>query len=334
MLSLGKRLLGLGGTAAAGDACAACAPESLGCRPAQPGSVTPHDAHILLKLAAPPGADPAATDEAWWQDKVDGAPAPAAVSEALEQHREALGGIKVKVTAFDYLTPHPLAAGAGTTDMLVFPGGRLYRGLPLEQAGAAALAALAAAGAAAAAAAPAAAPAAEALPLPAPEPLGGLTLLVCVHVRRDARCATLGPPLAARLAALAAQRGLGEDRFRVFRSSHVGGHVHAGNVIVYGGGTAAASSAAAAPAGEGGAATATGGAARGGTLDGDWFGGLHAGNAEEFLDALLASKAEAGGAGDAALRRWWRGRIGMSKDQQVAFFEAAVSDIEDLGLRG
>ena len=26
-------------------------------------------------------------------------------------------------------------------------------------------------------------------------------------------------------------------------------------------------------------------------LDGDWFGGLHAGNAEEFLDALLNTKA-------------------------------------------
>jgi hypothetical protein len=29
---------------------------------------------------------------------------------------------------------------------------------------------------------------------------------------------------------------------------------------------------------------------RGKTTNGDWFGGLHTGNAEQFLDALLAAK--------------------------------------------
>lgn len=63
---------------------------------------------------------------------------------------------------------------------------------------------------------------------------------------------------------------------------------------------------------------------------GDWFGGLTARDAPAFLDALLACKAPRGAVGAADLRRWWRGRIGLDKPAQVAYFEAALKDIEDL----
>ena len=43
-----------------------CTPENLGCKPPEPGSVTPHAAHLLLKLPLPAGADRSKTDEAWW----------------------------------------------------------------------------------------------------------------------------------------------------------------------------------------------------------------------------------------------------------------------------
>lgn len=87
-----------------------------------------------------------------------------------------------------------------------------------------------------------------------------LSLFVCCHAARDARCGQLGPPLAASLHRLVRARGL-EEHVAVYATSHIGGHKYAGNVVCYG---------AVHP------------------CDGDWFGGVNAGNAESFLDALLA----------------------------------------------
>ena len=182
--------------------------------------------------------------------------------------------------AFDYLTPAPLDSSAATTDLLVFPGALLYRGLPLAQLPAASLAALPGVPSDAASAAAATAAGGEGPLLPEPERLGGITLLVCCHTARDRRCGELGGPLAAKLAELAAQHGLGPAEFRVFKTSHIGGHVYAGNVIVYysaESGSTSEGSGDAAPAGPA-------------ALNGDWYGGVWAGNAEAFLDALLAAK--------------------------------------------
>jgi hypothetical protein len=74
-------------------------------------------------------------------------------------------------------------------------------------------------------------------PLAAPDGathLAGLTLLVCAHTKRDFRCATCGPRLAAWLEAAVAGLGPTAPRVTVLRASHVGGHAHAGNVVVYG----------------------------------------------------------------------------------------------------
>lgn len=42
-------------------------------------------------------------------------------------------------------------------------------------------------------------------------------------------------------------------------------------------------------------------------------------------------QAPSGGAGDPTLRQWWRGRVGLSKQEQTEYFQAALKDIEDLG---
>jgi hypothetical protein len=60
---------------------------------------------------------------------------------------------------------------------------------------------------------------------------------------------------------LGGSRGVGG--IQVLRSSHVGGHVYAGNVLVF---------------------------SRVQLYHGDWFGGINPGNAAQFLDALLACK--------------------------------------------
>lgn len=286
MLGAIKRALGVG----AAEPCAGCDPAVLAqCSAAEPGSVTPHSHHVFIKLLRPAGADTSATDEAWWAEKVDGEPAIASVNAAIKAAGDTITG-KVKVTAFDFLTPAPLAQG--TADCFVFPAGLHFRGLPLDQLPAAVVAALAGSGG-------------DAGPAKG-DTVEGTTLFVCCHTARDARCGHIGPPLADKLAELAAAKlPGGNGSLAVLKTSHIGGHVYAGNVLVY---------------------------SKGKSTDGDWFGGLHPGNAEAFLDALLAAKAPSGAAGETALRPWWRGRVGLSKPQQVALFKssAAVRDIEEL----
>lgn len=49
-----------------------------------------------------------------------------------------------------------------------------------------------------------------------------LSLFVCCHTARDARCGAAGPPLAAELQRLVRARGL-TQHVRVFQTSHIGG---------------------------------------------------------------------------------------------------------------
>lgn len=139
-----------------------------------------------------------------------------------------------------------------------------------------------------------------------------LALLVCCHNARDERCGVLGPQLAARLEELLLCKGFTPAEFLVLKVSHVGQHIYAGNVIAY---------------------------RPGHPGHGDWYGGVHAENAEAWLSAWLASPAGLdGGVGDPALRPNWRGRLGLSKEEQLAAFEAggglcagkSGADIEEL----
>ncbi len=67
------------------------------------------------------------------------------------------------------------------------------------------------------------------------ERLAGQHIFVCVHRNRDPRCGTCGPPLAELFIAELERRGLAEE-VTVRRTSHVGGHRFAGNVLIYPGG--------------------------------------------------------------------------------------------------
>lgn len=128
-------------------------------------------------------------------------------------------------------------------------------------------------------------------------------LFVCCHSARDARCGERGPALLAALRDAFRRRGAGAH-VAVAATSHIGGHEFAGNVVCYG------------PAHP---------------CDGDWFGGLDAARADAFAEAFLAMEVGCdGGAEHAVLRRWWRGRMGLSQAEQEALFDAggAVEDAE------
>jgi hypothetical protein len=52
--------------------------------------------------------------------------------------------------------------------------------------------------------------------------------------------------------------------------------------------------------------------------DGDWFGGVDVASAEGFLDALAdADISASGGVSEPRLRALWRGRISLSKEEQL-----------------
>ncbi|HEX9115727.1 MAG TPA: sucrase/ferredoxin-like family protein [Anaerolineae bacterium] len=64
------------------------------------------------------------------------------------------------------------------------------------------------------------------------EPLTGRHIFVCVHQERDPRCGGCGPAIADRLGEALAARNL-SGQVQVHRTSHVGGHQYAGNLLIY-----------------------------------------------------------------------------------------------------
>lgn len=108
------------------------------------------------------------------------------------------------------------------------------------------------------------------------QPLSGQHLLVCVHGARDARCGACGPPLVEGFRAALKARGL-ENQVAVYRSSHVGGHKYAGNVLIYPGG--------------------------------DWYGYLTPADVPRIVERHILE-------GEVVWDKW-RGRMGLSQDEQV-----------------
>jgi hypothetical protein len=64
------------------------------------------------------------------------------------------------------------------------------------------------------------------------QPLTQQYVVVCTHGQRDIRCGDCGPPLVEALETAIAAQQLA-DKMVVCGSSHVGGHMFAGNVLVY-----------------------------------------------------------------------------------------------------
>ena len=112
------------------------------------------------------------------------------------------------------------------------------------------------------------------------EPLTGKHIFVCTHGERDARCGECGPPLFERFQQEVASLAL-EEHVQLYKSSHVGGHRFAGNVLVY-------------PAG-------------------DWYGYVTPTDVAHILAAHTNS-------GDLPTELW-RGRMGLTPKEQTDYFK-------------
>ena len=108
------------------------------------------------------------------------------------------------------------------------------------------------------------------------EALSGWHVFVCVHGARDERCGLCGPPLVERFQIELESRGLLE-KVAVRRSSHVGGHRYAGNVLIYPGG--------------------------------DWYGFVSPKDVPKIVEGHLE--------GGELVSSLWRGRMGMTPQAQV-----------------
>jgi (2Fe-2S) ferredoxin len=106
--------------------------------------------------------------------------------------------------------------------------------------------------------------------------LAGWHVFVCVHGRRDERCGACGPPVAERFQVELEARGLSQD-VAVRKTSHVGGHRYAGNVLVYPGG--------------------------------DWYGCVSPDDVPQIVEKHLEQGELVTGL--------WRGRMGMMPEEQV-----------------
>lgn len=67
--------------------------------------------------------------------------------------------------------------------------------------------------------------------------------------------------------------------------------------------------------------------------DGDWYGGVTAEAAVGFLDALTGADISGhGGVSEAALKPLWRGRMGLSKDEQLQVCQLLIQHVAHLDL--
>jgi len=117
-------------------------------------------------------------------------------------------------------------------------------------------------------------------------------IYVCTHRNRDCRCGDSGSSVLEALQAEVAKRQL-TSRVTLGAVGHVGGHKWAANALVF-------------PAG-------------------DWLGNLRDHNVPEVLDAILAQHENHTDYVHAPplLPHFWRGRMGLSKDQQLALLSAS-----------
>lgn len=226
-------------------------------------SVTPHKVHVLVRLPRDPGV----TGLSWW---------PETLGDRLAAFEAILDKKEVKATAFEYLDGRSFQHEAfvfsrtrqhhlvaTSDDDLV----TMVRRVVLDED-----------------------PVYDVECTPSAK-----TFIVCAHQARDARCGQRGPGIARALAAASGQT--------VLLSSHVGGHVYAGNVILYGG-----------------------------SGSGTWFGGVTEALVPKLLEGLReAEEKKIDPAACESLRPFWRGTSGRSKDEQASFFaQFGSSDIEDL----
>ena len=249
------------------DADPSCADCELRCASA---SVTPHEVHVLVRLPRDPGA----TGTTWWPD---------ILGDRLAAFEAILDKKKIKATAFEYPDDRAFQHEAfvfSRTRRINADNAHLVatnEGDLVEMVRRAIL---------------------DEVPGDSDESTSSpMTFIVCAHQARDARCGKRGPSIARALKTHSGQS-------TVLLSSHVGGHVYAGNVILYGG-----------------------------NGSGTWFGGINEVLVPKLLEGLReAEEKKLDPAACESLRPYWRGTSGRTKDEQSSFFaELGGGDIEDLG---
>ena len=240
------------------------------------GTVTPHDFHVLVRLQH--DFDSSSDVEYWWPEKVDGEEAIQSVSAC------SVPGKKLKVTAFEY----PKSDKRFTHyqyEAYVFPGNFhivSYSHDKVAHLVQQVIESYSDDGGTS-----------EDVECSVTRLSDQMIFIVCCHANRDSRCGKKGPEIAEELVC---------GGQHVLLSSHVGGHVYAGNVTVN---------------------------KPGHPCDGSWFGGVDRSRVKRLLDGIYESgKTEADPVRVAALRPLWRGKIGMTKEEQLAVFKE--NDIEDI----
>ncbi|PIL27464.1 hypothetical protein GSI_10613 [Ganoderma sinense ZZ0214-1] len=122
-----------------------------------------------------------------------------------------------------------------------------------------------------------------------------LFLYVCTHGSRDCRCGDCGGDVARALEREIDRRGVGQDVF-LGEVAHVGGHKYAANILVY--------------------------------PSGDWLGSVQESDVPQVVDELLAWHAShrlSSFADSPPLcPRFWRGRMGLDKEDQIALHSKPV----------
>ncbi|KAH9849410.1 Sucrase/ferredoxin-like-domain-containing protein [Lenzites betulinus] len=130
-----------------------------------------------------------------------------------------------------------------------------------------------------------------------------LHLYVCTHGARDCRCGEGGGAVARTLERELARRGIGSGDVVLGELAHVGGHKYAANVLVY--------------------------------PYGDWLGNVQEADVPRVLDAILdahhhRAQSELDGAPELDTEPaplcppFWRGRMGLDKEEQLALFARAA----------
>ncbi|KAF9154209.1 hypothetical protein DFQ26_000318 [Actinomortierella ambigua] len=119
-------------------------------------------------------------------------------------------------------------------------------------------------------------------------------ILVCTHGARDCRCGDRGGEMQRILKDMVEQTGL-SSAVKVYGVSHIGGHKHAPNTIIY--------------------------------PSGDWHGDLSEHDSVDAQQILFAALSTASMTPEAlktlepVMLDKWRGRIGMSQDQQLKYYQ-------------
>lgn len=275
-----------------GCSCALALEEVKATLPPQPGSVKDHSHHIMIRI--PPPTPPLKDSQIWWPPIMEKHPALvqafAGVAEAKQRLEGALEGV-VKVTAYEHMDGFDKSGDQTRVEMLFFPEAVRYKGVPHDKIKEIVRHQVMDVSDGSHSVAPP-----QMGRKTSKEAFDGIGLFVCTHMSRDNRCGVLGAQLARRLSSLVDGKGL--DMVKVFQASHVGGHKFAGNVLCHGSVS---------------------------PCDGDWYGGITKDNAEGFLDALVNIQVGCdGGAEDGYLRRYWRGRMNLSKEEQLCLFEGST----------